>query len=247
LRWFLVIDRLLRGGYTGPEALAQGRVGLPARGLIAIGAVLGAAYGACMGLFAALREEHATALQVLASAVKVPLLFLLTLVVTVPSLYVFSALAESRLRFPSTLRLLLAAVAVNLALLASFGPVTAFFTFSTESYAFMVLLNVAFFALAGAVGLAFLRRALGAVFVGVEPPPGAAAPAFLPRRDSSPAAKARRVFGAWTLIYGVVGAQMAWILRPFVGTPDLPFSLFRPRESNFFMAVLRALAQLLAP
>jgi hypothetical protein len=59
---------------------------------------------------------------------KVPLLFLLTLMVTLPSLYVFSALANSRLHFVDTLTLLLAATAVNLALLASCGPVTGFFT-----------------------------------------------------------------------------------------------------------------------
>ncbi len=46
-----------------------------------------------------------------------PLLFLLTLLVTLPSLYVLSALARSRLSFTHTVRLLLAAVTVNLALL----------------------------------------------------------------------------------------------------------------------------------
>jgi hypothetical protein len=48
----------------------------------------------------------------------------------------------------------------------------------------------------------------------------------------------------WTLIYGVVGAQMGWILRPFVGTPNLPFTLFRQRESNFFQAFFGALGDL---
>jgi hypothetical protein len=262
LSWFLSIDRLLRGGYTRPEDLEGGRVGLPASRLVGIGTLLGAAYGAFMGIFAGLRGEHATWLQVLASAGKVPLLFLLTLSVSVPSLYVFSALSDSRLAFRDTLRLLLAAIAVNLALLASFGPVTAFFTLSTESYAFMVLLNVLFFAVAGFVGLAFLRRALGSVFGPAPAPPAAPPPQHAPAaaahtlpqqpyvplpRSLSPAARSQRVFRVWTVIYGIVGAQMAWILRPFVGTPDLPFSLFRPRESNGFMAVLRALGELLTP
>ncbi len=41
-----------------------------------------------------------------------------------------------------------------------------------------------------------------------------------------------------------VGAQMAWILRPFIGTPDLPFTLFRDRESNFFLGVTESIRQL---
>ena len=48
-------------------------------------------------------------LQLVATSLKVPLLFLLTLVVTLPSLYVLSALARSRLSFLHTLRLLLGA------------------------------------------------------------------------------------------------------------------------------------------
>ena len=51
----------------------------------------------------------------------------------------------------------------------------------------------------------------------------------------------RQIFGTWILIYGVVGAQMGWILRPFIGTPGQPFEMFRERESNFFAAFLDVL------
>ena len=34
---------------------------------------------------------------------------------------------------------------------------------------------------------------------------------------------------------------MGWILRPFIGDPRLPLTLFRDRQSNFFAAVLDAL------
>jgi hypothetical protein len=47
------------------------------------------------------------------------------------------------------------------------------------------------------------------------------------------------------VIYSLVGAQMGWILRPFVGSPGLSFQLFRGREANFFIDVLRTLGQLL--
>ena len=62
------------------------------------------------------------------------------------------------------------------------------------------------------------------------------------RSDVQPA---RGVFWAWTAICGVVGAQMGWILRPFIGSPDLPVEVFRQHQSNFFEAFFEALGQLL--
>jgi hypothetical protein len=265
------IDRLLRGEYARPEDLSAGRILAPARGLVLMGLLLGAFYGAFMGLYAGLRDQNATWQQLVACMAKVPLLFLLTLLVTYPSLYVFSALSNSRLGFGHTLRLLLAAVVVDLALLASFGPVTAFFTFSTESYAFMVLLNVTFFAIAGFVGLGFVRRALNSVFKIERAPeprePAPAQPGVLPLATGRPPAapeapllaqvlgissaptevrRARRISFVWSIVYGVVGAQMGWILRPFIGAPSREFSWFRERESNFFEACFAALGKLLS-
>ena len=261
-RFLSDIDQLLRGGFTRPTELAAGRISLPVRTLVLGSLALGCIYGAFMGIYGVLRPSNATVLQLLATTLKVPLLFLLTLIVSFPSLYVLSALAGSRLRFRATLRLLLAAVAVNLALLASLGPVVGFFTLSTESYAFMLVLNVGFFGVSGIAGLVFLRRALGHVFADdsaarpVTPEPAAAvepsketdppAPETPPRPVLPRTASDRGlpVFRAWLVIYGVVGAQMGWILRPFVGSPDLPFELFRQRESNFLQGLINALTKL---
>ena len=257
------IDRLLRGKFTQPEELRAGRVEVPTGTLVVAGLLLGAVYGVFMGLYSVLRPTPSVA-QLAATTCKVPLLFLLTLVVTFPSLYVFSALSRSRLHAPETLRLLLAAVAVNLAILASFGPVTGFFTLSTENYPFMIVLNVVFFTIGGIGGVAFLSKALRSVFqeeasVRIEDPDppthrarGADAAARLAgeaRGDESPPPRpvrvapprGRAVLRTWILIYAVVGAQMGWILRPFIGTPNMPFSMFRERESNFFVAFFRAL------
>jgi hypothetical protein len=245
------VDHLLRGGFTEPDSLRAGQVTVPVRTAVVAALVCGAAYGAFMGLYGVLRPEQPSVLQLLANMAKVPLLFLVTLVVTVPSLYVVSALARSRLRFVETLRLLLVAIVVHLALLASFGPVTGFFTLSTESYPFMIVLNVAFFAVGGIAGLVFLRRAVDTIFEVDAPPssestPAGGPPAVPMARLPRPAhgSASRRIFVVWTVIYGAVGAQTGWILRPFIGSPDLPFTLFRERESNFFEAFLRALGRL---
>jgi hypothetical protein len=245
------VDQLLRGHFTRREDLLAGRIGTPTDRLVTAALVLGGIYGAFMGIYAVLRPVHPSVPQLLATIVKVPLLFLATLVVTFPSLYVFSALANSRLHGADTLRLLVAAITVNLALLASFGPVTGFFTLSTSSYPFLVVLNVVFFAISGFAGLTFLRRALGNLFA-AEPPaptpadPDAPAPPADSRRHRAAAEPGQRVFTIWTITYALVGAQMGWILRPFIGVPTAEFTLFRPRDSNFFEGLWSALRALFA-
>ena len=62
-----------------------------------------------------------------------------------------------------------------------------------------------------------------------------------PRAGADPS---QPVFRIWLLVYGIVGAQMGWILRPFIGSPDMPWTFFRERESNFFEAVVRTLGRL---
>ena len=265
---FRDLDHLLRGRLTTPDRLRSGRPDIPIGTLAAACLLLGAIYGAAMGLFAVTTRPLGEGLvQVASSALKVPTLFLLTLAVTFPSLYVVSALARSKLRAEDTLRLLVAAIAVHLALLASLGPVAAFFTVSTDSYPFMKLLHVAFFAASGFVGLAFLRRALSVILEPDErqafvtpPQPGTGSVTDTAADDASgppppmpyrrpptvvdPEAPIRRVFRVWIVIYGIVGAQMGWILRPFIGAPHLEFAWLRERESNFLRALLEAFADL---
>jgi hypothetical protein len=55
----------------------------------------------------------------------------------------------------------------------------------------------------------------------------------------------RSVFTCWVIVFALVGAQMGWVLRPFIGNPAQEFEWFRERKSNFFEAVLNALDTLL--
>ena len=52
------------------------------------------------------------------------------------------------------------------------------------------------------------------------------------------------IFRCWVVLFGVVGAQMGWVLRPFIGDPNSPFVWFRGRDSNFFHGVMHALSGL---
>ena len=284
-QWLKELDDLLRGKKTELGQLAEGTRHIRLPPLVAVSLALGIIYGLFMGLFAVLTRTPPNGLQLVASAIKTPALFFLTLVVTFPSLYVFSALLGVRLSPVDTLRLVVAAIAVNLAVLASFALINLLFTISTTSYHFMVLLNVVFFTIAGLIGLGFLLNVLRRLEVAQHeperPPQAGLAPADGPEaagvREENPGeptaapgdakkpalpplperppllpwplppqrTRARKVFQVWVVLYALVGAQMGWVLRPFIGAPSLPFSWLRGREANFFIAVLRTLGKLL--
>ena len=159
-RWFFDLDRILRGKATRPAALRTQTLDVPVGGLALAILLLALSYGACSGLYAGCRPDDPSYMQWCATTLKVPALFFLTLGVTFPSLYVFNALVGSRLGVRAVLQLLIASLAVNLAVLASMGPIVGFFSFSTTSWPFMVLLNVLVYAVSGLLGMAFLRQTL---------------------------------------------------------------------------------------
>ena len=113
-------------------------------------------------------KSSARCLQMCATMAKVPALFFSTLLVTFPSLYVFNALVGSRLTLASVWRLMIAMLAVMMAILASLGPIVAFFSISTTNYPFMLILNVIVFGLAGFLGLKFLLHTLHRLSIVLE-------------------------------------------------------------------------------
>lgn len=245
------LDRILRGEATRLEDLDRGTIRIPPAGISFMIILLGMIYGLCMGAFTLMNRDPVEWRQILAATVKVPALFLLTLVVTFPSLYVFNALVGSRLRLAAVLPLIITSMAVTLAVLASFGPITAFFSMTTESYSFIVLFNVVIFSVAGCLGLLFLLQTLHRLVVSTtltepatpEGEEGAPSP-IEPVQGHVLGSHVKSVFRIWILVFGVVGAQMAWVLRPFIGSPLMPFSWLRPRESSFFESVWRHLVHL---
>ncbi len=236
--WLAQLDGLLRAhravGLDETDPTQAPRV--PRRLLFALVLLLGGTYGFFMGWYA-LRTHGADGLrQLVSSTVKVPLLFLFTLGVTFPSLYVFGVLTGSRLSFAQSVRVVGEWIVVILAVAASLGPILGFFTVSTESYAFIVLLNALLLGTAGLAGcLSLQRRLFQAAFAAP-----ADTPTELPIRPGNVL-----VLTVWIVVFGIVGVQMGWVMRPFVGAPDQPFALFRATESNGFAAILRVIGRVL--
>jgi hypothetical protein len=201
--------------------------------MLASSFTLFAIYGVIIGSF------H-SAQQALSSGIKLPILYLLTLIICLPTLYIFSALFGAQRSLKQYFAYLLTAATVISLLLSGFAPVTLFFltTIGVKDYSFFLLLNLFFFALTGILGVGFLYQTLRPV----EPIVTDGTPA--PPVD--PNLKVRRnVLRFWLVLYGFVGSQLGWILRPFFGSPG-QFEWFRPRSGNFLTGVWGALSDFLS-
>ena len=54
-----------------------------------------------------------------------------------------------------------------------------------------------------------------------------------------------QVFRVWILILALVGAQLSWSLRPFVGNKNMPFQVFRQQGGNFYVDVAQSVGSML--
>ena len=184
-----------------------------------------AMYGLIMG------ARHSL-LQGISSAIKLPILFLVTLIICTPSLYFFNLLFGSQQTIGQFLSLILTGITTNAVLLLSLAPVTFFFLLTTSVYPFYKLLNVVFFAIAGILGVAFLWQGYRS---------------SIDEEQSTGRASRRLIFLLWVVLYAFVGSQMAWTLSPFMGNPELEFMLVAQRGGNFYADVIASLRALLAP
>jgi hypothetical protein len=218
---FYVIERILRnrGGFF--DEIREGdELGRKTRNML-VGAVLFfAIYGAILGISSSL-------LQALSSAIKLPILYLITLAICLPTLYFFNLLFGSRLTLAQTFALIMTAIAVTAVLTLSFAPIALFFWLTAPNYQFYKLLNVGILSITGVAGLSFLWQGMRHV------------------QKSEGMGVRSLILWVWIFVYGFVGTQMAWTLRPFFGAPDLPFEVFRDLGGNFYMNVIQSIFDLL--
>ena len=221
---FAVVETILRDRRQFFEEIREG-IGVQekTRSMVISTAAFLAVYGAVLG------STHSL-LQALSSAAKLPLLFLITLAICVPALYVLSVLFGASQRLTQSIALVLSAITVTAVLLLSFAPITFFFMLTTSGYQFFKLLNVLFFVIAGSLGMVFLSQ-------GVQ---------IVSTSDKQEGAKMRRLLlYVWIVLYAFVGSQMAWTLRPFIGFPDARFELVRELGGNFYSNILISMGEVL--
>ncbi len=156
--------------------------------------------------------------QALISAVKFPALFLFSGLVCLPTLYYFSILFGSQIRFLQTITLILSAQAVSAVLLLGFAPISALFWLSGAQALFLVALNAGILGLAVTLGLIFLVQ--GVLYVQeAYPPDSTTFSTWIWIRLLVKGATRSLVLIGWLAIYGLVSVQLSWMLRPFFGVP----------------------------
>lgn len=207
------LDDFLRGrGLFAPGASEAGRL----RWLVAFVLLSGSFYGAVMGTFTGLAPGRFQ--QLLYSGVKVPMLMLVTFTLCLPTFYVLNNVAGLRDDFREALRGVVATQSCISLVLACLAPLTSLFYASTVDYGAAVLFNTAMFGVAWSTTPIVIRRYYTPLI----------------RRCSTH----RVMLVAWFLLYMFVGIQMAWVLRPFIGTPAGPVTFLRPDAwGNAYVAV----------
>jgi hypothetical protein len=305
----LVIERILRDRDGVWRQIAEDRDLKPLSGLMLLSSAVGlAVYGAVLG------ASHGW-LQALASAVKLPILFLVTLAICLPTLYLLNLVFGAKLSLRQAVAMVSVAITVMSMLTVAFAPISLFFLITAPDYSFYKLLNVAIMALTAMIGLRFLivgMRAMNRHQLREEAVPVSPAPAPQPdpaqqpvaaqqpvpaqqpvavqqtvaAQQPAPASQPAMVFPmlqpvhqsvphpmalppgyvplpprpapvprpprqasmgllyVWIVVFGFVGTQLAWTLRPFFGSPGEPFQIFRHIEGNFYVDVVRTLGHL---
>lgn len=185
-------------------------------------------YGAVVGLWRAPE-------QALFTAVKMPLLIFLTCGGNALLNGLLAQVLGTGLGFRQTSIAILMSFTIAALILAALSPVAYFILLNTPplgsargiGHSITLLSDVLFIAYAGVVAN---RRLLG-LLTSVC-------------RDR---AVARRVFWSWLAGNLFLGAQLSWVLRPFIGSSYLPLQFLRdnPLRGNFYTAVFDHLRQLL--
>ena len=185
-------------------------------------------YGVTVGIWRA-------PLQAGYTAAKFPLLIFLTCAGNALLNGMFAELLGSGLSFRQTSLAILMGFATTALVLGALTPVTFFVIANAPAldsakavagHSVTLLMHVAVIAYAGVLGNRRLFR--------------------LVTHMSGSRATALRVVTSWLAGNLLLGAQLAWVLRPFIGSPGIPVQFLRddPLRGNLYEAVWRALQHL---
>ncbi len=186
-------------------------------------------YGAAMGCW---RDPQ----QAFYVAIKFPLIILLTTFGNALLNSMLAPLLGLNIPFRQSFSAVVMSFTISAAILGAFSPLTAFMiwnappispqTISSATYNFIKLINVAAISFAGVTGNLRLFQLLA--------------------RLGGSKAVAYRVLFAWLAGNLFLGSQLSWILRPFIGSPNLPVEFFRatPLHGNFYENVFQSLQQI---
>lgn len=170
--------------------------------LLIVICLFGGLFGGAVGSFGGIRP-----LQMLFSAVKFPMLMLLSLGLTIPSFYVFNALLGTHKDFRASMRAIVATQSSMAIFLAAFAPLTVVWYASGSSYTSARIFNIILFASCAWYGWVMMGRF------------------YRPLMASNPMHS--RLCKIWIVQFVFVAIQLSWVLRPFIGKTSRPTEFVR--------------------
>jgi hypothetical protein len=170
-------------------------------------------------------------LQSIVTGIKMPCLIFLSLLICFPALFVIQYMIGSTMTIYQMANIILSGFIVFTTIALSFAPIVIFFMITSDNYAFLKLLHVAIFTFSGVFAIKTIINGL----------------TFSCEKKNIYPKLGMSIFKIWIIIFAFVSSQLAWNLRPFVGSRDLPFELLRARESNFYVAVIQSAINLFEP
>ncbi len=177
-----------------------------------------AAYGLVIGIWR-------SPIQGISAAIKLPILFAISLVITLPAFHFIGLHAGSRLKFTQTLSIIRSGMAVTGILLAAFAPIALFFLISDSSQSFLILLHFAIIGFCSLAGIMTIHRSIRHISKS---------------RGEQFTEGAESCLIAWFFLFAFVGMQLAWLMRPWLGSHE-DFTILRGGGGNFYTAILRSL------
>jgi len=181
-------------------------------------------YGLVMGSY------HGVA-QAIASGIKVPVVFYLSLLICFPAFYIIQTILGSKLKLLPMISVILSGFSLTAAIMVSFSPIVIIFLLTGSNYYFLQLLHIAVFVVSGVFGM---KTVIDALKYSCE------------KRNIYPHTGVV-VLRFWLVILAFVGIQLAWNFRPFLGDRGQPFQLFRHYEGNFYAALIYSVDKLVNP
>jgi hypothetical protein len=163
----------------------------------------------CSFIYGAMAGTFSGGSQLWIAPVKIVMGLILSALICLPSLYIFTCLSGSQARLVEVSGLLSGLLMLMTVLLIGFAPVAWIFSQSTDSLVWMGALHLAFWFIAMVFGLRFLEAGF-----------------------SHSQARSRAGFNTWVVIFLLVAVQMTTALRPILGTSET----FLPHEKKFFLA-----------
>jgi len=194
------IDAILRHPRRVMFQLRQPGAGKLIALMLLVSVVSSLIYGVVVGTF----SGHE---QLWIAPAKIAMGLMISALICLPSLYIFTCLSGSQARLVEVCGLLAGLLMLMTILLIGFAPVAWIFSQSTESLPWMGTLHLIFWFIATIFGLRFLETGF-----------------------SHSNARSHAGFHTWVIIFLLVAVQMTTALRPIIGKADT----FLPTEKKFF-------------